>query len=49
MSIVEDLLDWWRTRHERGECGEIERTEARTCPFCEAERTGRPLEDLLES
>lgn len=46
---VQSLLEYWSGIHERDCCEEIEAQGDGRCPFCESQRTGVSLADLMEA
>ena len=54
MSVIEQVLDYWRPLHESGECGGGVHKRfgpcgpGAICPFCVSEASGVDLCELLE-
>lgn len=46
--MLDELLDFWWARHFAGTCSAHAAKTNTTCPYCESNRTGRSIADLME-
>lgn len=46
--MLDELLDFWWHVHSRRECDETAARMKAKCPYCESNRTGRSISDLME-